>query len=250
MLPPQSSAAPPEKNSPPGDLPDLPEHEPADKMEDLVPLGRYESMPIVGLGGSAGSIRALQKFFEAMPPSSGMAFVVVLHLAPECESTLPQLLGRATSMRVRAAQDADKVQKNCVYVIPPGKHHLGGWVPAAHPDGGREGQAGGGGSVLPLARRGLRTPRRGDRPVGGGRRWRARHQADKRARRPDHRPGSGGGRAPGHAASGHRHRDGRLGPPGGRDAAAARRIPRQRAAAAAAARGWAAAGAGAQDHPR
>ncbi len=204
MLPPQSSAAPPEKDSPPGDLPDLPD----------------------GVRGRP-------------PPGSG----VREHAAAAA---------RAGDLHARAggAGCGQGAEKLCLCNPAGQAPHLGGWVPAAHPDGGREGQAGGGGSVLPLARRGLRTPRRGERPVGGGRRWRARHQADKRARRPDHRPGSGGGRAPGHAASGHRHRDGRLGPPGGRDAAAARRIPRQRAAAAAAARGWAAAGAGAQDHPR
>ena len=36
---------------------------------------------VVGLGGSAGSISALQAFFSRMPGNSGMAFVVVLHLA-------------------------------------------------------------------------------------------------------------------------------------------------------------------------
>ncbi len=32
---------------------------------------------VVGLGGSAGSIGALQKFFSRMPADSGLAFVVV-----------------------------------------------------------------------------------------------------------------------------------------------------------------------------
>jgi PAS domain S-box-containing protein len=39
--------------------------------------------PMVGLGGSAGSISALQEFFAAMPSDSGMVFVVILHLAPD-----------------------------------------------------------------------------------------------------------------------------------------------------------------------
>ena len=43
---------------------------------------------VVGLGGSAGSIRALQVFFSRMPVDSGLAFVVVLHLSPEHESWL------------------------------------------------------------------------------------------------------------------------------------------------------------------
>ena len=40
------------------------------------------AFPVVGLGASAGGLRALQRFFEQMPPESGMAFVVVLHLSP------------------------------------------------------------------------------------------------------------------------------------------------------------------------
>jgi hypothetical protein len=35
---------------------------------------------VVGLGGSAGSIGALQTFFSKMTGNSGLAFVVVLHL--------------------------------------------------------------------------------------------------------------------------------------------------------------------------
>ena len=42
--------------------------------------------PVVGLGGSAGGIAALQEFFAAMPVNSGMAFVVILHLSPHHDS--------------------------------------------------------------------------------------------------------------------------------------------------------------------
>ena len=54
---------------------------------------------VVGLGGSAGSISALQAFFSRMPGNSGMAFVVVLHLSPEHESSLAALLQNVTPMR-------------------------------------------------------------------------------------------------------------------------------------------------------
>ena len=53
-----------------------------------------------GLGGSAGSIPALQAFFAAMSPDSGMAFVVVLHLAADRESALDVVLQRSTAMPV------------------------------------------------------------------------------------------------------------------------------------------------------
>jgi two-component system, chemotaxis family, CheB/CheR fusion protein len=79
---------------------------------------------VVGLGGSAGSIGALQKFFSRMPAESGLAFVVVLHLSPKYESNLAQLLQNSTPMPVTQVAAAVKVEENCVYVIPPGKQLL------------------------------------------------------------------------------------------------------------------------------
>jgi chemotaxis response regulator CheB len=42
--------------------------------------------PIIGIGASVGGITALEQFFAYMPPDSGMAFVVILHLSPDYES--------------------------------------------------------------------------------------------------------------------------------------------------------------------
>ncbi len=79
---------------------------------------------VVGLGGSAGSIRALQTFFSRMPGDSGLAFVVVLHLSPQYESSLAALLQKSTPMLVTQVSEAVNIEANCVYVIPPGKHLL------------------------------------------------------------------------------------------------------------------------------
>ena len=78
-------------------------------------------LPIVGLGGSAGAIAALQEFFAVMPQDSGMAFVVILHLSPTHESTLAELIQRSTTMSVVVATNGASVKPNSVYVIPPGK---------------------------------------------------------------------------------------------------------------------------------
>jgi len=94
---------------------------PEDEM-DIGLLRRGDGMlPVVGLGGSAGGIAALQEFFAAMPVDSGMAFVVVLHLSPTHESTLAEMFQRWTAMPVIAATDGVAVEQNRVYVIPPGK---------------------------------------------------------------------------------------------------------------------------------
>lgn len=90
-------------------------------LDNIVPTRGYQMLPMVGLGGSAGGIVALQEFFKAMPADSGMVFVVIMHLSPAHESTLADLLSRSTSMKVVQATDGVKVFPNHVYVIPPGK---------------------------------------------------------------------------------------------------------------------------------
>lgn len=102
--------------------PDVNEEALGDAIDNIVPTHGYHRHPMVGLGGSAGSIPALRAFFESVPLESGLTFVVVLHLAPDHHSTLPEMIQRWTKMSVRRAEHADAVKPNTVYVIPPGKH--------------------------------------------------------------------------------------------------------------------------------
>ncbi|MBB4288721.1 two-component system CheB/CheR fusion protein [Rhizobium leguminosarum] len=74
---------------------------------------------IVGIGASAGGLEAFKAFFSHMPSDSGMAFVLVQHLAPDHRSMLSELLGKTTSMLVTEAVDGMTVIANQVFVIPP-----------------------------------------------------------------------------------------------------------------------------------
>ncbi|MGC3973687.1 MAG: chemotaxis protein CheB [Nitrospira sp.] len=78
--------------------------------------------PLVAIGGSAGSLQALQEFFHALPPSTGFAFVVVLHLSPTSPSSLPELLQHWTKLGVFPARHLQPVRPDHVYVIPPGRY--------------------------------------------------------------------------------------------------------------------------------
>jgi len=78
-----------------------------------------DDFPIIGLGASAGGLEAFQQFLDAMPPNSGMAFVLIQHLDPEHESHLPRLLSSHTQMRVLTAETDQFVAPNHVYIIPP-----------------------------------------------------------------------------------------------------------------------------------
>ena len=74
---------------------------------------------IVGIGGSAGGLRAYMAFLEALPCNTGMAFVFVPHLYPDATSALAELLSRHTAMRVMVASTTLLVMPNHVYVCPP-----------------------------------------------------------------------------------------------------------------------------------
>jgi two-component system, chemotaxis family, CheB/CheR fusion protein len=102
-------------------VPDIAEEAHAGDTDSVVPTRGCDSVPMVGLGGSAGSISALQSFFKTMPADSGMAFVVILHLSPNHESTLAEVLQHSTRMPVVQVNENEEVQPNRVYVIPPGK---------------------------------------------------------------------------------------------------------------------------------
>ncbi len=74
---------------------------------------------IVGIGASAGGLKALEQFFDNMPSNSGMAFVVIQHLSPDFKSLMSDLLSRHTSMPVHQVTEGVRLQANSVYLIPP-----------------------------------------------------------------------------------------------------------------------------------
>jgi two-component system CheB/CheR fusion protein len=77
--------------------------------------------PIVGIGGSAGGFEAAMELLRHLPPSTGMAFVIVQHLDPHHASRLPKLLGKVTAMPVIELAERTTPRPNTVYVQPPNK---------------------------------------------------------------------------------------------------------------------------------
>jgi two-component system CheB/CheR fusion protein len=83
-------------------------------------MRRDAPLGLVAIGASAGGIEAFRQFFEKMPPDSGLAFVVVLHLSAGRKSMLPGILARWTSMPVAEAHDGVAISADHVLVIPAG----------------------------------------------------------------------------------------------------------------------------------
>jgi len=99
------AATHPEAETAPPELPDAP------------------AFPVVGIGASAGGLGAFEAFLRGIPEAAptGMAFVLVQHLAPDHKSLLTELVKRFTGMQVFEVEDGMAVRRDCVYVIPPNR---------------------------------------------------------------------------------------------------------------------------------
>ncbi|WP_461094366.1 CheR family methyltransferase [Spirosoma gilvum] len=77
---------------------------------------------VVGLGASAGGVEALMAFFEQVPPQSGLAYIVILHLSPDFDSQLAPILQNVTPLPIHQVTQTVKVEPDHVYVISPNGH--------------------------------------------------------------------------------------------------------------------------------
>ncbi|BAV09515.1 two-component system, chemotaxis family, CheB/CheR fusion protein [Filimonas lacunae] len=73
---------------------------------------------IIAIGASAGGLEAIHEFFDHMPETNNLSFVIIQHLSPDHKSLLVELVSRHTQMKVFEAEHERVIEKNCVYVIP------------------------------------------------------------------------------------------------------------------------------------
>ena len=88
--------------------------------------GGPEPLPrptVAGIGASAGGLEALKALFDALPERPGIAFVVIVHLSAEHDSSLAEILAQHSSLPVDAVRGRLPLEADRVYVIPPG-HRL------------------------------------------------------------------------------------------------------------------------------
>ncbi len=80
-----------------------------------------QDFPIVGIGASAGGLESFKQMIETIDERSGMAYVLVQHLAPSHESLLPEILSRFTVLPVHEITDDINLAPNHIYIIPENK---------------------------------------------------------------------------------------------------------------------------------
>src|SRR5664280_2450450 len=76
------------------------------------------TIPVAGIGGSAGGLEVFKHLLSDLPADTGLAIVFVQHLDPKHHSLLSEILARSTTMAVLEAADGMPVEANHVYVIP------------------------------------------------------------------------------------------------------------------------------------
>jgi two-component system CheB/CheR fusion protein len=77
--------------------------------------------PVVGIGSSAGGVAALQKLVSHIPADSGIAWVLIQHLAPDRPSELADILERKADVPTEEVTHDTRVEPDRIYLIAPGQ---------------------------------------------------------------------------------------------------------------------------------
>ncbi|WP_147125069.1 CheR family methyltransferase [Shimia ponticola] len=75
--------------------------------------------PVVAVGASAGGLEAATTMLSEAKMGDGIAYLLVMHLQPDRESLLVDLLSRKTPLPVAHMEDGGEVRPDHIYVIPP-----------------------------------------------------------------------------------------------------------------------------------
>jgi len=84
---------------------------------------REPATRVIAMAASVGGLKALSAILSALPADFPAAIAIVMHLSPDHESMLAQILGSRTPLTVRQAKTGDVLCNSSVFVAPP-NHHL------------------------------------------------------------------------------------------------------------------------------
>lgn len=94
------------------------------KAERPLPHLPGRTFAVIALATSAGGLNALSKILSALPANFPTAIAVVQHLSPQHPSWLVHILGNRIALRVKQAEDGDRLQAGTVHIAPPDQHLL------------------------------------------------------------------------------------------------------------------------------
>lgn len=100
-------------------------HKPKRLVPDGAPAKPYTpsgNIDAVAIGASTGGPPALQMILQKMPADIGFAIVVAQHMPKGFTGTLATRLDLVCDIRVKEAQDGDRMEPGTAYIAPSGIH--------------------------------------------------------------------------------------------------------------------------------
>jgi two-component system chemotaxis response regulator CheB len=76
------------------------------------------------IGGSAGSLDVLLKILPQISPNIGFSIIIVVHRKQGTDSLLSDLLSHRTALKVKEADEKEKINKGHIYIAPSDYHLL------------------------------------------------------------------------------------------------------------------------------
>ena len=95
---------------------------PTEKLQGGRPGVNRPTFDVVVMAASSGGVTALGDVLHGLPAVFPTAIVLVLHLSPTFESTMPDLLGRRTDLNVEWAEQGGALRPGTVLIAPRNRH--------------------------------------------------------------------------------------------------------------------------------
>jgi two-component system chemotaxis response regulator CheB len=79
-----------------------------------------DGLPVLAIGGSAGSVRPLVEIVRNLAWDLPAAVLVTIHIGEQTQ--LPQILSRSGPLRATQARDSEVIEPGRIYLAAPGRH--------------------------------------------------------------------------------------------------------------------------------
>ena len=80
------------------------------------------SFPVIAMAASVGGLKALSAILGGLPADFPAAIAIVMHVSPDHESILAEILNRRWPLAVREAHTGDRLAPAQVFIAPPNNH--------------------------------------------------------------------------------------------------------------------------------
>ena len=87
----------------------------------MEPRTKYQAIVV---GASAGGFHAVSQILGKLPPDFPIPLIVVQHRAKESQELFEEVLQRKCRIKIKQADEKEKIQSGNVYVAPPDYHLL------------------------------------------------------------------------------------------------------------------------------